>query len=113
MIKSDLISIIANRLTSLPEKDVALGVNEMVEYMAETLSRGERIEIRGFGSFSLHHRHPRNANNPKTGERVVTTEKYTPHFKPGKELKDLVNASRFECPAGSTSSHYLSSSEDD
>lgn len=100
MIKSDLIAIMANKLTHLPEKDVALSVNDMIEYMAEALSKGERIEIRGFGSFSLHHRPPRNAHNPKTGERVITAEKYSPHFKPGKELREWVNSSNPEYPAG-------------
>ena len=62
--------------------------------MSDSLIKGRRIEIRGFGSFSLHYRPPRNAHNPKTGERVVTVAKYSPHFKPGKGLRDLINQSR-------------------
>lgn len=96
MIKSDLIAIMAGKLTHLPEKDVALSVNEIIEYMSDALSSGERIEIRGFGSFSLHHRLPRKAHNPKTGEPVITEEKFSPHFKPGKELREFVDASRSE-----------------
>jgi len=61
--------------------------------MSESLSSGERIEIRGFGSFSLHFREPRVGRNPKTGEAVTLAGKYVPHFKPGKELKDRVNES--------------------
>lgn len=61
--------------------------------MSQTLGHGERIEIRGFGSFCLHYRPPRRAHNPKTGERVFTQAKYTPHFKPGKDLRDRVNDS--------------------
>ncbi len=66
--------------------------------MSEALIHGQRIEIRGFGSFSLHYRPPRNAHNPKTGEKVVTEAKYSPHFKPGKELRERVNSSRAKFP---------------
>ena len=59
--------------------------------MVETLEKSERIEIRGFGSFSLHYRPARKGRNPKTGEPVVLPEKYVPHFKPGKELRERVN----------------------
>jgi integration host factor subunit beta len=62
--------------------------------MSEALIQGKRIEIRGFGSFSLHFRPPRRAHNPKTGQKVVTEAKYSPHFKPGKELRERVNASK-------------------
>jgi integration host factor subunit beta len=65
----------------------------ILEYMSQILSVGERIEIRGFGSFSLHFREPRTGRNPKTGETVQLTGKYVPHFKPGKELRDRVNES--------------------
>ena len=65
--------------------------------MSETLSSGDRIEIRGFGSFSLHHRAPRMGRNPKTGDSVSLVAKYVPHFKPGKELRDRVDVSRHEC----------------
>ncbi|MCW8987017.1 MAG: integration host factor subunit beta, partial [Gammaproteobacteria bacterium] len=65
----------------------------MLEHMATTLANGERIEIRGFGSFSLHYRPPRVGRNPKTGDSVDLTAKYVPHFKPGKEMRERVNES--------------------
>jgi len=95
--KSELIESLARQLSHLAIKDVELAVKCVVEHMSETLSLGERIEIRGFGSFSLHHRAPRMGRNPKTGESVSLTEKYVPHFKPGKELRDRVNSSREKC----------------
>lgn len=94
MIKSELITTLAAKMTDLTEKQVTEGTNKIIELMTSALIEGNRIEIRGFGSFTLHHRRPRNAHNPKTGERVVTKEKFSPHFKPGKELKERVNASR-------------------
>lgn len=94
MIKSELIKHIADKMTHLTEKQVADGVNKMLEHMSKALTNGQRIEIRGFGSFSLHYRPPRNAHNPKTGEKVVTEAKHSPHFKPGKELRERVDASR-------------------
>ena len=98
MIKSELIQQIAAKLTHLPEKQVADAVNRMLELMSDALIDGQRIEIRGFGSFSLHYRPPRNAHNPKTGEKVVTEAKYSAHFKPGKELRERVDASRRSHP---------------
>lgn len=94
MIKSELIERIASRMTELTEKQVADAVNKILELMSDALVKGQRIEIRGFGSFSLHYRPPRNAHNPKTGEKVVTQAKHSPHFKPGKELRERVDASR-------------------
>src|SRR3989338_7042200 len=91
LVKSELINLIAKKQHNLPSKDIELGINQMIECMSTALSRGDRIEIRGFGSFTLHYRPPRNAHNPKTGEKVATLAKYTPHFKPGKELRDRVN----------------------
>lgn len=96
MVKSELITRIVDKFKQLPENDVELGVNQILEYMSETLSNGNRIEIRGFGSFSLHHRPSRNAHNPRTGEKVVTMPKYAPHFKPGKQIRDRVNESRLK-----------------
>jgi integration host factor subunit beta len=93
MVKSELINKIAVKQPGLSVRDVELSVNQILECMSETLSHGGRIEIRGFGSFSLHYRPPRNAHNPKTGEKVETTAKHTPHFKPGKELRERVNNS--------------------
>lgn len=94
LIKSQLIAEISKKLSHLPEKDIALSVNHIVEQMSDILSNGGRIEIRGYGSFCLHYRPPRKAHNPKTGEKLVTEPKYAVHFKPGKELREQVNASR-------------------
>jgi integration host factor subunit beta len=94
LIKSELIAEISKQLSHLPEKDIALAVNSIIEQMSNVLSQGGRIEIRGFGSFSLHYRPPRKAHNPKTGEKLVTEPKYAVHFKPGKELREHVNANR-------------------
>jgi len=93
MTKSELIERIAERQSQLSAKDVELAVKSMVEQMAQTLAGGDRIEIRGFGSFSLHYRAPRLGRNPKTGEAVGLSGKYVPHFKPGKELRERVNSS--------------------
>ena len=91
MTKSELIELIASRQAQLSAKDVELAVKTIIEHMSQTLSEGERIEIRGFGSFSLHYREPRKGRNPKTGDTVQLTGKYVPHFKPGKELRERVN----------------------
>src|SRR5690554_4729133 len=93
MTKSELIEQIASKHTQLSAKDIELAVKAIISYMAEVLAEGGRIEIRGFGSFSLHYRAPRTGRNPKTGEPVVLSGKYVPHFKPGKELRDRVNES--------------------
>ena len=93
MTKSELIERLAARQTQLSLKDVELVVKSLLEHMAQSLAQGERIEIRGFGSFSLHYRAPRVGRNPKTGQSVELDGKYVPHFKPGKELRDRVNAS--------------------
>ena len=91
MTKSELIEAIALRQSQLSTKDVELAVKTIIEQMSHSLSTGGRIEIRGFGSFSLHYREPRRGRNPKTGDAVELTGKYVPHFKPGKELRDRVN----------------------
>ena len=91
MTKSELIEIIAQRQKHLSYKDIEFAVKTMIEQMAQSLASGERIEIRGFGSFSLHYRPPRMGRNPKTGEAVPLAGKYVPHFKPGKELRERVN----------------------
>ena len=92
MTKSELIESIAKAENQfLPLKDVELAVKCVLEQMSQALSSGERIEIRGFGSFSLHFRPPRIGRNPKTGESVALPGKYVPHFKPGKELRDRVD----------------------
>jgi integration host factor subunit beta len=94
MTKSELIEVLARKQNHLPYKDVEDAVKALLEQMSEALSSGERIEIRGFGSFSLHFRPPRMGRNPKTGDSVPLDGKYVPHFKPGKELRERVNASR-------------------
>ena len=91
MTKSELIERIVAVQTQLSVKDVELAIKMILDHMANALADGERIEIRGFGSFSLHYRAPRFGRNPKTGEKVALAGKYVPHFKPGKELKDRVN----------------------
>jgi len=93
MTKSELIELLAQRQKHLTYKDVEFAVKTMIEQMAQNLATGERIEIRGFGSFSLHFRPPRLGRNPKTGESVPLDGKYVPHFKPGKELRERVNQS--------------------
>ena len=94
MTKSELIDALAQKQSQLAYKDVELAVKVMLDQMAQTLATGDRIEIRGFGSFSLHYRPSRTGRNPKTGSPVTLTPKYTPHFKPGKELKERVNNTR-------------------
>ncbi len=93
MTKSELIEIIARRQPQLSTRDVELSVKTLIEQMSRTLAQGGRIEIRGFGSFSLHYRAPRIGRNPRTGEKVGLAGKYVPHFKPGKDLRYRVNAS--------------------
>ena len=93
MTKSELIEKLAEKFNHLSAKDVEDAIKEILEMMAQTLSQGDRIEIRGFGSFSLHFRAPRVGRNPKTGESVDLAGKYVPHFKPGKELRERVNLS--------------------
>jgi len=91
MTKSELIEILSRRQAHLKADDVDLAVKNLLEMMSNALTEGERIEIRGFGSFSLHFRPPRLGRNPKTGDSVALPGKHVPHFKPGKELRDRVN----------------------
>jgi len=93
MTKSELIEILAQKQLQLAYEDVELAVKTMIDHMGNTLANGERIEIRGFGSFSLHYRPPRVGRNPKTGDSVELAAKYVPHFKPGKEMRERVNDS--------------------
>lgn len=93
MTKSELIEVLVDRHEQLSVRDIELSVKTMLDHMTEALSQGDRIEIRGFGSFSLHYRAPRTGRNPKTGESVALDAKYVPHFKPGKELREQVNDS--------------------
>ena len=91
MTKSELIEVLAQKQPQLAYRDIELAVKTILEYMSASLSSGERIEIRGFGSFSLHFRPARSGRNPKSGEPVSLPAKYVPHFKPGKELRERVN----------------------
>ena len=90
MTKSELIEILARRQAHLKSDDVDLAVKNLLDMMGGALASGDRIEIRGFGSFSLHYRPPRQGRNPKTGEPVALPGKHVPHFKPGKELRERV-----------------------
>ena len=91
MTKSELISRLAERFPQLGVKDADIAVNVILDALAEGLTRGDRIEIRGFGSFALNYRPPRVGRNPKSGEKVQVPEKYVPHFKAGKELRERVD----------------------
>ena len=91
MTKSELIEVLLSEQSHLKHEDVELAVKTILDLMSQSLAEGERIEIRGFGSFCLHHRPPRIGRNPKSGEPVTLPEKHVPHFKPGKELRERVN----------------------
>jgi len=91
MTKSELIAKLAVRYPQLVAKDAELAVKMILDAMSKNLAEGQRIEIRGFGSFGLNHRPPRIGRNPKSGEKVHVPEKYVPHFKAGKELRERVD----------------------
>jgi integration host factor subunit beta len=99
MTKSELIEVIARAQSHLAYRDVELAVKCVLEQMSQALSSGERIEIRGFGSFSLHYRPARLGRNPRTGDSVSLAGKHVPHFKPGKELRDRVDSGSQETGA--------------
>ena len=90
MTKSELIELLARRQPHLKADDVDMAVKSLLQMMGGALAGGERIEVRGFGSFSLHYRPPRTGRNPKTGDTVALPGKHVPHFKPGKELRERV-----------------------
>ena len=91
MTKSKLINLLAAKFSQLVHKDAELSVKSILDVMSESLKNNKRIEIRGFGSFSLNYRPPRVGRNPKTGEKVNVPEKIVPHFKAGKELRARVD----------------------
>ena len=93
IVRSEIIDMLAAEHPQFSHRDVELAVNYIMDRLANALIRGERIEIRGFGSFSLRHRAPRVGRNPKTGEAIHVEDKHVPHFKPGKELKARVDYS--------------------
>lgn len=92
MTKSELIERLAAKQTHLMQKDVELAVKLVLDQISMALAKDDRVEIRGFGSFALHHRPARVGRNPKTGEPVEIPPKRVPHFKPGKEMRERVNA---------------------
>ncbi|HNJ76135.1 MAG: integration host factor subunit beta [Rhodocyclaceae bacterium] len=94
MTKSELIARLATRFPQLVAKDADFAVKMMLDAMSEALAKGDRIEIRGFGSFALNYRPPRTGRNPKSGDKVSVPEKYVPHFKAGKELRERVDNGR-------------------
>ena len=100
MTKSELIDRLAAQFPQLVAKDAELAVKMILDAMAESLAKGERIEIRGFGSFGLNYRPPRTGRNPKSGEKVQVPEKYVPHFKAGKELRERVDFKKQERSGG-------------
>lgn len=91
MNRSELVSHLSAQHSQLTAKDVVLVVDTILEALSETLQKGDRAEIRGFGSFALNYRPPRKGRNPKTGEAVGIPAKHVPHFKSGKELRERVN----------------------
>lgn len=91
MTKSELIAKLAARFPQLVAKDADFAVKMVLDAMSDALSRGDRIEIRGFGSFTLNYRPPRVGRNPKSGDKVHVPEKHVPHFKAGKELRERVD----------------------
>lgn len=98
MIKSELLRALKEQCPNLQPSDVELALNCLLEHMITSLASGERIEIRGFGSFALRHQRPRLSRNPKTGAEINLLAKVKLHFKPGKEMSDRVNSARDKCP---------------
>ena len=90
MVRSELVTRIAARFPALAEKDADIAVKEIIDAISAALAHGDRVEIRGFGSFSLNYRPPRTGRNPKTGATVAVLGKYAPHFKAGQELRERV-----------------------
>ena len=88
--RSDLVKALSRNQSYLAAKDVEVAVKSLINIISNSLSSGERVEIRGFGSFNLHYHQARRGKNPRTGESVNISGKYVPHFKPGKELRKRV-----------------------
>ena len=93
MTRSDLIAALGSRFRHLVEKDAEISVKVILDAISQSLTNGDRVEIRGFGSFDLNYRPPRTGRNPKSGEKVAVPAKYVPHFKAGKELRERVEES--------------------
>ena len=92
MTRSDLVEALAMKFRQLTHRDAEFAVKTLLDAMSEALSRGHRIELRGFGTFSVNRRPPRMGRNPRSGESVAIPEKRVPHFKPGKALREAVDA---------------------
>ena len=106
--RSDLVAQLAERFSQLTHRDTEFAVKTILDAMSAALAKGHRIEIRGFGSFSINRRPPRVGRNPRSGEQVVISEKLVPHFKPGKALREAVDAQvPVEPEAVPESEHYL------
>jgi len=99
MTRAELIERLMDQYPHITLAQIEVGVKHIFEQMITALEAGERIEIRGFGSFALRYRAPRNARNPKTGQYVLTQAKYAPHFKPGKALRERVNCLEVVAPS--------------
>ncbi|GMR04391.1 MAG: integration host factor subunit beta [Thermodesulfobacteriota bacterium] len=91
MTKSELIEMVSGRVDNFSKKDVELIVDTLFESMCDSLSRGEKVEIRGFGSFKIKHRDGRQGRNPKSGENIYIESKRVPFFKAGKEIRERIN----------------------
>lgn len=91
IVKSDIIDNIAKQKPEIPFKEITYAVSTIIEILSSSIASGKRIEIRGFGSFKLKKHPPRQSRNPKTGEQIAAFEKWRPHFKPGKKLKEAVD----------------------
>ena len=105
MTKSELIESLSRKQSQLHPRDIEVAVKNLLEQMSQSLASGSRIEIRGFGSFSLHYRPPRIGRNPKTGSPVALPGKHVPHFKPGKELRERVDAEKDKYPTLAQDEH--------
>jgi integration host factor subunit beta len=92
IVKSEIVKRVIKKLPQWLEKDIELGISVIMEHLCKSLCEGKRVEIRGFGCFTIRQRASRKAHNPKTGEKVITPPKRAIHFKPGKELRQRVNA---------------------
>ena len=104
MTRSDLVTLLAERFGQLTQRDTEFAVKTILDAMSDALARGHRIEIRGFGSFSINRRPPRLGRNPRNGDPVVIPEKLVPHFKPGKAMRESVEALDATTPSNTAGS---------
>ncbi len=106
MTRSDFIAALASRFRHLVTKDAEISVKVILDAISQSLTNGDRVEIRGFGSFDLNYRPPRTGRNPKSGEKVDVPAKHVPHFKPGKEMRQRIEASAV-FPTATQNQHRL------